>query len=142
MWHWEFSSVITKKALPSHEGHEVVTPLFIAQGSRTDCTFWARHHVMDVFLMSLDIATEFKVNVFAIVKVFAGQQIPWQESVRGPASVRKGIEPEHCIGNKVNEHKAWNTFEQKGAIAAASLVFDSVNVPYQSWEHAHPGHKS
>jgi hypothetical protein len=50
-----------------------VAPLFISIGTETDCTDGARQHVIDVLLMSLDLFTEFKVNVFAIVKVFAGQ---------------------------------------------------------------------
>ena len=78
-----------------------------------------------MFVMSLDIAIKFKANVFATVKVLSGQQIMWRESFGGAVGVRKGIEPKYCIGNNVNEHKAWNVFEWKGVIAAVSPVFYS-----------------
>ena len=104
-------------------------PLFIARGTKTDCTDGARQHVIGVFLVSLYISAEFKANVFAIVKVFAGQEITRRKSIGCTVGMRKSVEPEHCIGDKAYEHDAGNTFKRKGIIAAASPVFHSANVP-------------
>ena len=47
----------------------------IARRSETYGTNSARHHVVGVLLMSLDVCTEFQVDMLLIIKVFSGEKI-------------------------------------------------------------------
>jgi hypothetical protein len=60
-------------ALSSGEGEEPVTALFIPGWSETDGTECAGVHVVGVFLMSLNVGTEFGANMFDVIQLLSGE---------------------------------------------------------------------
>ena len=90
-----------------------MTALFIARGTKANGTDCPRHHIVGMFLMSLNISTEFQVDMFVIVKVFASEEVSWGERLRHTIRGREGIQPQHCIGHKMNKHDARDSFKRE-----------------------------
>ena len=66
-----------------------------------------------MFLMGLNICTKFVMNMFAIIEVFASYEVPQGERVRDAVRRWEGIQPKHCISDKMNNHEARNLFKWK-----------------------------
>ena len=107
-----------------------MSALFITRWAQTDGANGARHHVIGVFLVGLDVHTEFKADMFVVVEMFAGQEVMGGQCVR--CAIRRGnsIQPKNSIPNETNEHDAWESFERKRVVAAACAVFDCLNVAF------------
>ena len=80
--------------------------------------------------MGLDVRTEFKSDMFVVVKMFASQEVMGGQCVR--CAIRRGnsIEPKNSIPNETNEHDTWESFKRKGVVAAACAVCDGLNVAF------------
>ena len=113
MGHGEFSPLIMKKPVAHHLQHEIMAALFIARGTQADGTDGPRHHIVGMFLMSLNVGTEFQAYMFLIIKVFSGQEVAWGERLRHTIRGWEGIQPEHGIAHKVNKHGARDAFKRK-----------------------------
>ena len=66
-----------------------------------------------MFLMSLNVGTKFQANMFAIVKVFASEEVSWGERLRDTIRRQEGIQPKHHIGHKMNKHEVRDPFERE-----------------------------
>ena len=114
MGHGEFSPPIMKKPVACHQQHEIMAALFIARETQADSTNGPRHHIVGMFLMSLNVVgTEFQADMFVIVKVFAGEEVSWGERLRHTIRGWEGIQPKHRIGYNMNKHYARDSFKRE-----------------------------
>jgi hypothetical protein len=107
-----------------------MTALFIAGRTQANGTGSPGFHPVGVFLVGLDIATEFETNVFSIVQMFPGQKIARRKVVRDTVRVRESVEPKNSITYESNEHETGETLKGEGVISAADSVLDSANKPF------------
>jgi hypothetical protein len=73
--HWQFGPLITNEVASSGKRHEVMSSLFVPRWSQTDSSNGAWSHVVGVFLMSLNIASKFEVDVFVVLQMFPSEKI-------------------------------------------------------------------
>ena len=104
--------------------------LFIARWAQADCADGARHHVVGVFLVGLDVCTELKMDMFVVVEMFTGEEVTGGQCVRGAIRWRNSIQPKNSITNEMNEYDAQKLFERKLVVATACPVFDGLNVTF------------
>ena len=105
-----------------------MTTLFTARRTQADGTNGPRHHIVGMFLVSLNVGTKFQVDMFAIVKVFAIEEVSWGERLRHTIRGQEGIQPKHRIGHKMNNHEARDSFKSEQVVTTPGMVFGHVNV--------------
>lgn len=100
-WHGKSSLAVTVEMASSGQRHKVMAALFITGGTETDGSNHARLHVIGVCFVGLRVTSKFKPNVFIAIDLFTGDKGSWQHCARDTVGVRKGIQPEDSIANKI-----------------------------------------
>jgi hypothetical protein len=104
--------------------------LFIAGQAEADSAGSVGLHPVGVFLVSLDVATEFEANVLSIVQMFPRKEILWQKVVGDTICVWEGVKPKNSITYEANEHEPGDKFEGERIISTADSILDSANKPF------------
>jgi hypothetical protein len=111
-----------------------MTSLFIAGWAKANSASSAGLHAIGVFLVSLDIASEFKANMLAIVQMFAGKGIARQKVVGDTIGMWEGVKPKDSIAHEPNEHKPCDMLEGERVIPTADSILHSADKPFNLWD--------
>ena len=107
-----------------------MTALFIARRAEANSAGRVGLHPVGVFLVGLDIATEFEANVFLIVQMFPGNEIARRKVVGDTIRMWESVKPKNSITYESNEHEPGDTLERERIISTADSVLDSANKPF------------
>ncbi len=85
-------------------------------------------YVVRVLLVGLYITPKLKSHLLVVIHPFPSDQYTWRLYYRYAVKIKKGIQPEHGIGNQLNNDKMGYLSEGKQAVCTSYLFFRNTNV--------------
>ncbi len=83
-----------------------------------------------MFLVSLNIASKLKANMFVVFEMSAGEKVVGRKGVRHAISMWERIEPKYSVIDQTYDHETWDSLKSEGVIPTASSIFDSTDVSF------------